>query len=537
MGAFDEYANSLATSASGSLVERCLDTAAGQLVVVRQVLADYGDLPLRDYLRFPLRFTDTSCQDRADLVDVVRQYVTPLLGHAVAERAANDLALTPVVLTANHHGVDFFAQSIQGTLAFALRESTHAVVPSTVPVFACGAVPLNNLTFPRGMLLYRRLDNHTSTLPIKLPVFPDRCKRELVSTVRGMDDKMVNGVERRAQRLFAETGGAADLQGVLQKVLQEDYRDPAVLARASYSEQAVILNHRLWKRLFREPDTAPDLVYLEIEKIAARLLCNDLANEESLAWRVFFESKVRDTVLRSLDGQRACWSLSALRRRLRPKVVEEAKSQVADNCGTVFFWGVDDRNRRIPLGLEVGNERNLALVGIGDRGERVHIPFNPVALCDALASQKLIPALFSSYLAINLARGVTCVGGYYQAEYLPAMQRAVATALQQVGGTGAIAEKVSLVPTAAYLSGMQMVMSPLGHAALTPAGALEIIAGGGISAEDLGRIETVTVREAHLASVADTMLEIAPHEASVGSWQELVGADLKRTLGDRVVMK
>ena len=167
----------------------------------------------------------------------------------------------------------------------------------------------------------------------------------------------------------------------------------------------------------------------------------------------------------------------------------------------------------------------------------MQIPFDSGGLCDALATQKVIPALFSSYLAISLARGVTCVGGYHQAEYLPVMQRAVATALLQAEGNGALAETVSMVPTAAYLSGMQMVMSPLGHVAISPAGALEMITGGGISADDFGHIKTLTVRDAHLASVVDTMLEIAPSEAGVGSWQELVGADLKRNLAGRIVMK
>ncbi len=531
MGTANKRASRLATTPSGDVAERYLHAAIRNLSVVRRTLASHGELPLHDYVSQLLRFPEAVCQDRADLVDAVREYAAPLLDGPIAEQVANHLGLAPIVLTANHHGVDFFAQSIQSSLLFALHEPR----PSTVPVFACGAVPLNNVTFPRGLLLYRGAQDGSSRLPIKLPIYPGRYKHDLVSTVRGIDETMLDRAEQRAQRLFLEGGAATDLEEATKTVLQADYRHPAVLARPSYSEQAVILNHRIWKRLFRDPAHAPDLVYLELEKIATRLLCHDLMNGSSLIRCVFFEAEVREVLLNKLDGHRGCWDLTALHARLNPSVEGPVKSAPTANTGTVFFWGVDERKRRTPLSLELPG--CAALVGVGDHGERIEIPFSADPLCEALKAGRVFPGLFTSYLAIALARGVTCVGGYYQAEYLPAMQRAVVSAVQQSQRHWAFAEKVSQVQTEAYLSGVQAVMTLAGAGALAPAGALEIIAGGGLSGEDLARIGDITVREAHLASVVDTVRDVAPEVADSPTWQKQVGVDLKRVLGRRIVLK
>ena len=52
-------------------------------------------------------------------------------------------------------------------------------------------------------------------------------------------------------------------------ILREDYQDSAVMKLESYSRQAVVLNNRIWKRCFSEPEQAPELIYLELEKIAS----------------------------------------------------------------------------------------------------------------------------------------------------------------------------------------------------------------------------------------------------------------------------
>jgi len=468
-------------------------------------------------------------QGRADLLEAVRDYASPLVGEALADRAADDLARAPVVLTANHHGVDFFAQSLQSSLAFSLRGIGTSTRPATVPVFACGAIPLNNLTYPRGMLVYRGGEDAGSPWPVKLPVFPDRRKHDVVSNASAFDEEMLRRVASRAETLIGEGRIAHELRSPLREVLESDYADPVVLAGRGYSDQAVMLNQRIWRRLFKSPESAPELIYLELEKIAARLLCGDLENTSSLAWRVLCQRDIRDEVLSALDGQRACWDLSVAR---GPGA---GQGPVSIGRGTVFFWGIDRNGSRFPLGLCPGNPE--VLTGVGDDGERSEFPLDPATLFAALKEQRLLPSLFTSYLCIALARGVTCVGGYYQAEYLPLMQRAVADALSKCGCRTSLAELASLVPTTAYLSGMQAVMSVAAGSALRPAGVFEIIGGGRLSEDELGRMAELSLRDAHLASLAETMTDVKADIAAPNDWQERLGADLMRALGSRVVIK
>jgi hypothetical protein len=511
-----------------------LNAVARKVLVIRRVLSTYGDAPLRDYVAGLLRFSDRSWQDRAELFDVLRHYVTPLLGEAVADDVANDLARTPIALTANHHGVDFFAQSVQSSLLFSLRESGMAGAARTIPVFACGTVPLNNTTFPRGLLLYGT-GQQSRDVATKLPIFSDRYKRDLVSTARAFDAGMLERAESRVERLLGGEEQTSALKEATSGILATDFAHPEVLARSTYSDQAVTLNHLIWKRLFQNPDDAKGLVYLELEKIAARLLCLDLMNSDSLAFRVFFDDKLRDMILQTLDGRRACWDLAALRKRMQGVTQSSTGAPSNRTCGTVFFWGVDERKRRVPLVLD--GSKDLALVGVGERGERISISFCSDALCAGLSDGTLLPALFSSYLAIPLARGVTCLGGYYQAGYLPIMQSAVVGALQRTDPHSAVAEHVARVPTNAYLSGMQAVMTTVRAKALTPAGILEIVAGGGLSSGDLERIGAISVRSAHLASIVETVLDVMPELADSDEWSDPVETELYRAIRTQMIVK
>jgi len=52
-------------------------------------------------------------------------------------------------LTANHHGVDFFAQSVQSSLLFALGNAGYDFPRKTVTVFSFGNISFNNLTYPK----------------------------------------------------------------------------------------------------------------------------------------------------------------------------------------------------------------------------------------------------------------------------------------------------------------------------------------------------------------------------------------------------
>ncbi len=474
-------------------------------------------------------------QSGEDLVATVHALALPVLGAQVAEAAARQLTECPSVLTSHHHGVDCFAQSVQSTLAMALAGGDEAAGASeAVVVLACSAVPLNNLTFPRGLIAYLNCDVDVSSPPLRVPLFPDRCKRSVVYSVAGFDATMLMRLRKRVRSLTGAGHLPAALETAINTVIDEDYGCVQALALRTYSEQATVINHRLWQRMAADGRRLPHLVYLALESVVSRLLERDLTDASSLAYAVMFHSELREHVLGLLDGERACWDRGALARR----VLASSDEVLPDAAtGTVFLWGLDRRHRRVPLSLTTDRSGKMRLVGLSDGGERLEVTFDPASVCKALKDGRLLPSLFLSYLCLALARGINCLGGYYQAEYLPVMQRAVTQALEHTPGSREAAQAVSQATTDSYLSGMQLVCTRNRVGGLVPAGPLEIVAAGGLRAEDLEKMASMRLRDAHLASIVDTVSDAAPDLVQQEDWRVEVAKELDSLLKDDVVVK
>ncbi len=519
---------------SSGLADQLLTQVCERSPVVKRVLDNFGKVSLADYLQQTLVVSESPLQPRNDLLEVVYRYAESLLGQSVAEKVAQELEIFPAVMTANHHGVDFLAQSVQGSLTFSLRQ-VDGKPAKTVPVFACGNVPLDNPTYPRGLLLYH--SNRQAAefrLPIRLPIFCNRYRRKLVSVVEAYDAEMLAQAERRLAVMVRNRQVPLALATTVESVLGEDYRNSAVMGFENYSQQAVVLNNRLWKRCFREPEQAPEMIYLELEKIASLLLQVDLNDEDSLAWQVMFNPTLRAQVLDQLDGVRACWDRNKLFRRacLNPSDKELNLS----GCGTVFFWAINDAGWRVPLSLTGGAACAALLQGRDDRGEFWTISFSQREILQGLQAGRLLPSLFSCFLTIAFARGISCCGGYFQTDYLSAMQSGLVKVLQEKPGNAEIAARVSQVPSDIYLSGMQAVMRNLDDDLLLPAGLVEIIASGGLSLSQLEQVRSLTVRDVHLAGLMETLPDFQSKEDRSDNWCLLLAKENSRSLHNLTVI-
>ena len=145
------------------VAEQLLDAVRYQVPVVDKVLQSAGECTVSEYLQQICQVSQQSYQPRSDIAEVIYAYVAPLLGESMAERTAADFLRHPVALTTNHHGVDFCAQSVQGSLLFGLAKRQVEGI-TTIPVFSCANIPLNNLTYPRGALEYGVLQRNLLTV-------------------------------------------------------------------------------------------------------------------------------------------------------------------------------------------------------------------------------------------------------------------------------------------------------------------------------------------------------------------------------------
>jgi hypothetical protein len=316
---------------------------------------------------------------------------------------------------------------------------------------------------------------------------------------------------------------------VVNCILQDYYLRYEVINQPNYSSQSVILNNRLWKRLFFPATYSSELVYLEIEQITNQLLELDLNNPESLAYKVLFDADLREKVLEKLDGVKGCWQ----RNSLLQNCSENYSNKIG--CGTTFFWGIDRDGRHFPLCLGTNPSTGELLFGIDNKGNKWGFSYNPESLIENIKKQNISPSLFTCFLLICFARGIICIGGYYQAVYLPTIQQGLASALRASRSYSDISPFIEQIPTDYYLSGMQAVMGMIGNNFLVPAGPLEIIARGGLPDSDLNKILSIPVKEAHLASLIETLPDIAPQEVKDKEWKKFYAFNCNAFLKHKLV--
>ena len=518
-------------------IENHLDTVCRYSSILEKVINEQGEWSLEAYLNNIQPNNNLPFQPLSDVIDIVCHYLKPLLGETIANEAAIDLENFPVVLTANHHGVDYFSHSIQGSLLFSLAKQLKVQSFKTVPIFSCGHIPLNNPTYPRGLLLYRSSKNQLEALPKKVSIFPDRLKRSLVSFAPPFDQPMIHRAEKRLNEMVRKNQLCSTLLEPALQILKEEYCKPSVLGLSSYSQQSVVLNNAIWKRLFSTRSIAPHLVYIEIEKVVIKLLELDLWNTESLACCTLFDPEVREHVIDELDGVRSCWNREKLANRLSMDLLDPTEKAALNGCGTNFFWGVDESGRQFPLHLKTDTQKNATLIGIDDHQRKWEFPFTPESILKLLLENRLQPSLFICYLVITMARGINCIGGYFQSEYLPQMLTGVVNVLQKIDGYHDMASVLEKINSNFYLSGMSAVMTCIENDFLVPAGPAEIIAGNGLSDKDIDRVFSLSVRDAHMASMYELMDDFTPWLLKNPELKKRMAKDSMRVLKEKVVIK
>jgi hypothetical protein len=528
----DSYRDNHLSTAETYLEATCLNSP-----IINHTIDEYGDVALKDYFKELQPNRHDSYQERDDLIGIVYRYTKEILGDAIAYRTAKDLSENPIVLTANHHGIDYFSHSFQGSLLCSMAKKLQANSLNTVPVFSCANIPLDNATYPQGMLFYLVKAEQLKDVPKKLPVFPNRLRRQLVSSAPSFDKDMINRAKKCLTKMVGDGQISSIIKETTETILSEDYGNPYVMDQASYSKQAVLVNNLIWKRLFRDENQRSEVVPLELEKIVEKVLRLDLQNRNSLIWKIMFEPALRKTVLDELDGAEACWNLSRLKKRMHMSQLNDSDKKKVDGCGTVFFWGINDAGRRVPLHLVSSGGKNAFFIGIDDHNKSWELAYTPEAILTALNEGRLLPSLFTCFLVLSFARGVKCIGSYFQAEYLPNMQKGLVNALRQLPEYNEIASYVEKVDSNFYLSGMLAVMTQIENDMLVPAGPLEIISKGGITADDIEKILSIKVRDAHFASLLETLPDFVPSMLKTTDWKYQLTKDSLRLLEGKVVIK
>lgn len=342
-----------------------------------------------------------------DLVELAASTCARLYSADVGQALRRELETNLHALTANHHGVDFHPEFFQGDLLFAMS-CRHAV-----PLFNCGAVPANNVAYPRGILLGCGTPGEVSFRSRKLPILPGRERHGLISV--------------RPAFTAAEITPPSHLPGqpeethALDRLVQAVYRHPRVLEQHTFRDQAGIMNAVLWQQVIPKNCDIPPLVSLDMQWLCGRLITADLEHPDSLVRHLLLHPPLAAAVWEALNGQRACWT-------------GDAQSL---QRGTFLFWGVDGKGRALAL-RPARDFRSLEAA----RDSNWRLPLDARTLGKALKEERILPSLFLYFATVAAARGLRCAGGVFQTSYLPRMIRGICTALRHCGAD-ALAERIS----------------------------------------------------------------------------------------------
>jgi hypothetical protein len=399
-------------------------------------------------------------------LDAMHDLVAPVHGEDVARALRRRLHLSPSVLAANHHGIECFPELVQAIHFFGLpdlldglgglggpnalggpdalggpnglggpdcsgkpRGDARGEVPTTpaaastssptpppmptpaaagtvIPVLSCTTVSLQSQVYPRGLLLARRAPAPDGAHFMRLPLFPASMQDTVVCAAPPLTPQQV----RASRGLWRKLPLRPWERRAADALIDAHVDIPEVYALPRFGEQASLINARLCRQRF--PD-APHVtvVYIELERLAARLLARDLTDGASIVSRLLFDPAARRRILSRLAGTRGCWTAHAFDATTTPL------PRTGSN-GTAFFWTVDATGRRIPLRLD---DTTRPALTSGDR----RFALEPEALAGALHEGLLIPGLFCSYVTLALQHGLRCHGGMFFTEYLPAMLDAV----------------------------------------------------------------------------------------------------------------
>ncbi len=500
---------------------------------VDTLLSRYETVKLCDFVEQLDQSKISGFQCNQDFIAEIANYTSETLGSELGEAISEDLREMPQVLTANHHGIDTFAQSTQSNLLFSMRKRADGKPLKTVPVLACGSVPLNNLTYPRGLLIYAGAETNGDGGICKLPLFPDSYKRKLVSVAGPLTTEMLGRSRVRAKKLVEDGKLIRSLESALNTV----FNDFSNVGQEfpGYSRQATVVNHRFWQHLFRDKSRRPELVYIELESIVGRLLEKDLFDKSTICYQLMFDPELRQRLIESLDGQRGCWQYEKLLRRGSESAVVNGANAIDSSQGTMFFWGVDAKGKKIPLCvMEDQNGKGFELRGTDDGGRPWTVPFTSTDISQGLQDGRLLPSIFTSYLLVSIARGINCIGGYYQADYLPVMRKAVVETLHSKSRETIETNGINNISSDLYLSGMQTIgLETDGQ--LLPAGPLEIIASGGLDASQDEQIGEVTVLHSHIASLFDTIMDVVPRESNMNRAKKDITKLVHETVGSKIL--
>jgi hypothetical protein len=346
---------------------------------------EWGERTWPEYYRFVRDdVQEKGITPRASILSAIEGEVTRLFGDAsLGSRTARAVSEKGWVSTADHHGLlchpYFYGSNLaQSEESVCGSENIHVTL-------SFGNVSLGNDSFPRGFFFH-----DTDGTPVRIH-FKNAQERTLpVFGARGVAKEEVIRARERLLHIKIPPRAHTRLFDFFDRIVA----DERIWDRVWYGEQLTLMNGHLWRALFGEK--RGDLVYLEIDTVVSRLLCEKYLATETVISKLLTHQTWHDAYTRHFDG---------------------IPGAHHGDRGTHFFWFVD-REQGLRKALRLENGKLLTDDGV------VTISATPDSLTEALCSRTIIPGTALILLVVQGEESLSCGGGVSQPEYLAAMMNA-----------------------------------------------------------------------------------------------------------------
>lgn len=410
-----------------------------------------------------------------DLFSIIEDHIEKRSGKEVAKKAGKALE-SNTLMTADHYGGIYSAQSMQGDLLYYAALKASGYDAQVVPIMAYGQVPMNNSTFPRGIILY---ENNGE--PLKVPVTPSKYRTYCVSQMPPFSKKEIEAANKKIKKELCGKDGDS-IAHLVEKVYCQD----VCLNAPDYKTQVYHVSNALYKTFLGNDE----FVFVECEEVFGRLLLEDLKKTSSFVHRMIYDEKF----------------------------FKALKDEFEDLS---LFVGIDEKNRVFPLIME----EPTIIKGTTRDGEEICYELSDQKIEELLGSSKLYVSMFGCVLMSSFQRGITLYGGEFQAVYLEEWKEKLMKAFDALEETGH-RERIEKIYCKGYLSGPIFLLTT-GNNGLVNAGPVEMIINNKTYGDIAHLLEKTSVYDANVMGMYEFYNDLTLSNEKNEGWYDSITSYFK----------
>ena len=192
------------------------------------------------------------------------------------------------------------------------------------------------------------------------------------------------------------------------------------------------------------------------------------------------------------------------------------------SLGDLLFRAADEKGRKIMLSLT----EDGFLKGNNWRKEPVSFGTEPAELASLIREKRVFPGVFTEAIMLFFERGITWMGGMFQASYLPLWQAGLVRVLERTGYT-AQAELIRNYDCSGYICGPMMALYR-GDGFATTAGPVELW-GNPVPFDKIRQsVRETSLWDGHLIGLSEMYFDLTVRDEREPDWYRKISEELYR---------